>query len=382
MSDLNMDFLQDDTEFLEELADDSGKADDKTNNNTDDNNTDDNNKTDKNVDDKSDDKSDDKVDNKSDTSNTDDKSDNKTTNDDTSETPSNKFSLFASALKEEGVLDFNEKEDKIESVEDLAKLIENQIKKSEFSDLTNDQKEYLDYLENGFNTDEFKKNKKKFIEIENLKEENLEEKEDLQKNLIIRNYVESGINEEKAKKIADRSFDLNTNLEDSKEALSEIEEREKKRVEQEKKNKEEQIKKTQKKNKENLESLKSRVYDEESEILPGIKYNKNVADEVYKNLTEPVEYDENNRPISAIAKARKEEGELEFERKLNSLFVLTDGFKDFSAFSNSKKTNKVKEFEKSLKDNSTQTSGKGHSSSNSNSDFDSTLEELENLINQ
>lgn len=388
MSDLNMDFLQDDTEFLEEITESSEETqeekeareakeanDKKTSDKSDDDS--DGGKSNEDSKETNDKKTtDDNTDNS-----TNDSSDNKS-DDDSSKTPSNKFSLFASTLKDEGVLDFNEKEDKVESAEDLAKLIQDQIKKSEFSDLTNDQKEYLDYLENGFNTDEYKENKKKFIEIENLKEENLEEKEDLQKDLIIRNYIENGMNEEKAKKIADRSFDLNSNLEDSKEALAEIEEREKKRVEQEKKKRESDIKKTQEKNKQNLENLKKRVYDEENEILPGVKYNKNIADKVYKNLTEPVEYDENNRPISAIAKARKEEGELEFERKLNSLFVITDGFKDFSTFSNTKKTNKVKEFEKSLQDSSTKTSGKGHSSSNSNSDFDSTLEELENYINQ
>lgn len=379
MEELNMDFIQDDVEFLENLTEeesensDDKKNDDKSDNKTDDKDVDKTDKSDGGSNDETDD--DDKTDVKTD-SEKDDKGDDKKDGSDI-------YKSFAEGLKEEGVIDFEENVE-IKTSEDLAKLIQKEIEKNEFSGLSKDQKEYLESLESGFSTEEFQKNKESFLEIEKLKEENLEEKEDLQKQIMIRDFTESGISKERAEKLADRSFDLNKNLEDSKESLENIEKREKDRVEKEKENRKKEIENSKKNNQKILENLKQRVYDEEKEIVPGVKYNKNVADKIFKNLTEPVEYDDNNRPVSALAKEKKEDP-IEFDRKLNSIYVLTDGFKDFSIFEKSNKTKKMKNFEDRLKDSSHKTSGKGHSgntNSNNNEDFNQVLEELENSLNQ
>lgn len=282
--------------------------------------------------------------------------DNKSTPSDVTSTDNNSqpsaehLTLFASALAEEGVLSLDE-DDKIESFDDLAKVVEKTIRQNELAGLTPTQREYLKAIENGITHNEFVQTQQKIADVSNIKEETVKENEDLQKQLIAEDFISKGYSKEKAEKLAQRSFDLGENEADALEALKAKQESVLKEKEALEKQRAEDLKNQEKQVKETLEKVKKQVFDEKSEVIPGFKFNKKVAEEVYKSMTQPIDYAENGQPISRSQKLRMD-NPIDFEHKLNYLLVMTKDFTDFSAFDNTNKTKKSKQFLDKLTDSS------------------------------
>jgi hypothetical protein len=82
-----------------------------------------------------------------------------------------------------------------------------------------------------------------------------------------------------------------------------------------------------------------------TEILPGIKLNDTVKDNIYKSLTTVVDIDEYGQPLNNIAKARQEDP-IGFEIKLAYLWDITKGFSDWNTIVASGKKSAMKDFEK------------------------------------
>lgn len=80
------------------------------------------------------------------------------------------------------------------------------------------------------------------------------------------------------------------------------------------------------------------------EIIPGMKINNKVKNDLVKSLTTPVGKDMNGNPVNRIVAARME-NPLDFEIKLHYLFDITKGFKDFSKLVEKGKKDSIKEFE-------------------------------------
>jgi len=294
--------------------------------------------------------SDDKTNNKPD--NTSEEKSSETKNEE--EKNKSNLQLFAQSLKEESVISDIPEDHKFESFDDIAALIKNEIQKNEYSDLNEHQKEFLNKLKSGFDVNDFIESKTKENDVNSVDENKLKEDETLQKQLIKEDFVSKGYSQEKAEKLTQRSFDLGTNEEDAFEAFED----KKARLKEEEKQKESQKQKELEENQQRIEKLKSQikdtVFDEKNDILPGVKYNKSVADKVYDSMVNPVEY-KDNRGISVIEKARSE-NPIEFEKNLHALYHLTEGFKDFSVFKEPT-SKKSKEFLESLNSNSTVTNG-------------------------
>ena len=97
-----------------------------------------------------------------------------------------------------------------------------------------------------------------------------------------------------------------------------------------------------------LEDFKETL-EKTEEIIPGIKLNKIVKDQIFKTLTTPVTQDPNTgAPINAIAKARLEDP-INFEKNLAYVWLATKGFKDFSTLGSAGKKSAMSEFENALK---------------------------------
>lgn len=291
---------------------------------------------------------------------------------------SSEFSLFASALAEEGVLtNYDPEKDEVKDFDGLAELvkktIEENTKNNEFSDLNEEQKNFLQKLRNGFTIDDYVKTKTEEININNIKEDDLEENEDLQKQLIVEDLIESGIPKEKAEKLAQRSFDLGENEKDAKEALASKKVRFENSVKEQEKQRKALIENTKKQHEENIKRIKEKTFNEKEQPFKEIKFNKRIAEEVFKNITEPVGYTDKGEPISALSKARQEDP-LEFDYKLNYLFVLTDGFKDLSKIKSDSKSKAAEEFAKKIKQNNEG----GFNTSDLDADLESFLNEIEN----
>lgn len=264
------------------------------------------------------------------------------------------LTLFASALADEGVLTLD-KDTEIKSFDDIAKLVEKTIRENELSGLNETQKEYLKALENGFTVEEFKQQKTTQVNLDSIKEETVKESEDLQRQLITDDFLAKGYSQEKAEKLAKRSFDLGENEADALDALESKRKLAAEAVKLAEQKKADDAKQQQKTYEETVKKVKEIVFNEESEVIPGIKFNKKVADEVYDSIMKPAEVLEDGTQLSRAASVRMKDP-YGFETKLNTLLVLTKDFTDFSVFETNGKSDKAKEFVDKLK---TQSSSKG-----------------------
>lgn len=285
------------------------------------------------------------------------------------------LSLFASALAEEGVISLPEGKD-VKSYNDLVAAIQEEIKKNEFAGLNEKQKDYLNALSKGVSHDEYLKLSSKIEAVENITAESLKENEDLQKQLLVEDYISRGYSKEKAENLSQRSIDLNTLYEDSLESLNNKKESVKKEKEQTEKQRLADIENQKKQIVEIQEKIKKTVFDETAEVIPGIKFNKKVANEVYDALTKPAGYDENQQPITRAQKVRSEDP-IKFEHTLNTLLVLTKNFTDFGAFKTENNSKKAKEFVDKL---TTSSSAQARGFTNYDSNAEDDLEWIKNTL--
>ena len=262
---------------------------------------------------------------------------------------SEKYSLLASALLEEGVLpSLNEEKIKeIKSFEDIAKAFKEEIRLNEYAGLTEDRKEYLKALESGVPEYEFKNYKSKELDYSKITTEDLESDEDLRLSLIKEDFTSKGYSEEKAEKLARRSIELGEDLEDASEALEIKKEKIKNEFQQKVKAYEEKLKEQEKASKEQIENLKKMAFDEKNVLIPGHKYNTKFAEKVYNTITKPVGHTEDGRGYNAIMKERMEDP-VGFEYKISYLYNLTNGFKNFENIVKTATSNSVKKLDKLL----------------------------------
>lgn len=254
---------------------------------------------------------------------------------------------FASTLVEDGVLPSLDLEKaKIESTSDLIDAIRNEIKSNEFGNLTDLQKEALEAFRHGVPVETFAARKQEATKLSSITRDTLEDDFELRKELIKRDFLSKGYSEDKANKFVQRSIDLGEDIDDALEAL----ESQKKLVEMQTQREVEEAKKQEaaaiKDYEEQMKKLKDKVYNETNEVIPGIKFNKTIADQVYESMTKVVD-EVNGQPINRLVKDRLE-NPIEFEYKLHYLYTLTKGFKDFSKLMKTEKSKAIKDFESKL----------------------------------
>jgi hypothetical protein len=275
--------------------------------------------------------------------------DDEETPDDEGESSQNLYSTLASTLVEEGVLPSLDSNSKIETVDDLIDAFRNEIKVNEYSGLNETQKEYLTALENGIPEEVVKQHFNTQAQLGNITEDEIKENEELRQQLIVQDFMIKGYNEEKAKKLAQRSIDIGEDVTDALDALDGIKVFEK--TQYQKQSKEQEKIKAQKEaeDKKQIETFKKNVFDTK-EIIPGVQISTQVAQKVYDQAMKPVATLENGQQVNALMKARME-NPVDFETKLNYLFYVTKGFTDFSKIQKSQKRKAVESLDKVLQGN-------------------------------
>ena len=284
-----------------------------------------------------------------------------------SDTSSNFYSSIANALVEDGILQNLDKEEltKIQTAEDFAEVISNQIK-SQFDER---QKRVNEALELGVEPSEIQKYEK-FISILNgVTEEKLtlenEEGENLRKNLIYQDCLNKGFSKEKALKMVDRSIKAGTDIEDAREALQDNKDfynsQYNSMLEEARKADEEEKKKL----KQQADALKTSILEEDKAFVE-ITFDKATRQRVYDSICKPVYTDpESGEKFTAIQKYELEH-RTEFLKNIGLLFVLTDGFKDINRLVNDKVK---KETKKSLRNLEHTLSSRGNNLSGGNLSF-------------
>lgn len=288
----------------------------------------------------------------------------KTTKDDTKETPGkteqslssqNMLSSLTSALVETGVLSSLSEEEvgEIKDTESLLKAVEKQIKKNELADLSEEQKSYLEAVRAGVDAKTYVDSKSVLAQYKALTEDQIENNENLQFELLKRNFLVKGFDDKDAIKYAKLAYEAEDSIEEAKLALNSLVAHEEKvlqeKIDSEKANKQKQIEAETAK----LEELKSKI-NTASDIIPGIKINSLTKEKVFESMTNIVKVDGANN-YNEVMDAYKNDPD--YKVKLHAIHVATKGFTDFSKFEKTTKSKAVMNLKEQLDQQGTASSG-------------------------
>lgn len=262
----------------------------------------------------------------------------------------NLFNSLAALLAEKGLLSSVNSDSSIETEDDFISLFKNEIKTSEYSDLTDSQKQYLEQLREGIPHQKIEKDLYDSSRLESITEDVINEDADLRQRIIFQDLINKGFTEERARKNLQRSIELEQDAEDAMEALESIKSYEANRVEKENLSIKEQNALRSDQESKRLESLKKRIKSTD-EVIKNFKITDAVKEKVEKNMFDVVGTDpETNRQENSLLKYRRENPE-DFEHKLYYLFTITNGFQNFDSLVKNTKSQALKDLEKAVRSN-------------------------------
>lgn len=251
----------------------------------------------------------------------------------------NLYSSLAKALGEEGFLpDLNYEE--IDSFDKLGDQIRDANKKtlsnalgfdiSNVNELNDLQKEYLNALSQGIPAEKFIQAKQSELDINSITDADLENNEELRKNIIINGYMAKGVTEAKAVKLAQMHIDLAEDVVEAKSQRDELKQaviaNNQREFEYQKQLAEDRIKQQ----KSYEESLKKSFY-ETDKLGNTFDIPKQLKDKMYDSIVRPVAKLDDGTLVNAITKYQVE-NPIDFQHKMAWLFTITDGFKKFDSF--------------------------------------------------
>lgn len=264
---------------------------------------------------------------------------------------SSPFTPFAKLLVEEGATPNLNLEEFDGTPEGLVKAVQNEIEYNinMYKEGLNPKVKWLqENLEEGVALEQLLSIDKQRVALDAINEETLNSDESLQKQ-IVREYLKESTKFSDAliDKQIERLEATNDLAEEAKTSFTELKTLNAAKEQEAKATAQQQREAYQKQQQEILDNFKSSL-DKTEEIIPGLKLNQSVRDQIFKTLTTPVTKDPTTgAPMNAIAKARLEDP-INFEKNLAYVWLVTKGFKDFSTLSSSGKKTAMKELEDAL----------------------------------
>lgn len=269
----------------------------------------------------------------------------------TDDEESSLFTPYVKLLVDEGVFSVTDVEKFDGTVEGLKKAMSDEV--GYYVDQYKEQmpqevKRLLDGYEQGVPFDEMIKISSDRIRYDNIEEAKLTDDVDMQKKLVLDYLDQTTQLPDKLKSKMIEQFEDSMELEDqSKMALGELkniqDNKEREAITQQEAQKVEF-----QKQQELIVNNLNRHINDTSEIIPGLKLNQKMKDDIRTNLTVPVEYDNYGNPINKLGKYMRD-NPIEGEVVLNYIFELSNGFQDWSPFSKAGKSQAIKEMESAAK---------------------------------
>jgi hypothetical protein len=244
------------------------------------------------------------------------------------------YSSLAAEFKAKGILsNLDLDKDKISSMDD----INNAISKEVESRLSQRNKTIEDAVNAGIPAEEVSKQLESIGKLKAITDEYVSQdgNEEFRMNVIAQDFINKGFNKEKALSMAQRSIDSGDDVEDALNALKEI-------IGSEEGKLNDSINAKKADETSALTNIKSYV-DKDEEIIPGVKLTLTQKQELYDQITTDLGNKEN-----AFVQAQKADP-LGSRMKLEALFYLTKGLKDFSIFGQAKETSISKGIESLLR---------------------------------
>lgn len=254
------------------------------------------------------------------------------------------YSSLAAEFKANGALSGLEDTSNIKSIEDINKAIEEEVERR----LGDTNKKVLEAKGAGAELDEVTEVSNSIEGLKSYTEDNIIQNRNLRLNVIAHDFMSKGVEEDKAKELATRSVESGKDIEDAKYALNSL-------IKSQEKKLEDLVQDAKDKELKNLNDIKEFVHSDK-EIIPGIKLSKNQQEELYSQMTTDTGSREN-----AFMKAQKEDP-MGSRIRLETLFYLTDGLKDFSVFGKKAETKITNKIDNLLKGSKFAQSGKSGAS--------------------
>ena len=264
------------------------------------------------------------------------------------------YSSIAKAFAEEGIFpDLDEDTiSKVETPEDLRKLVDEQIKAS----LDEKQKRIDEALNAGVEPDTIRQYEGALNYLDSLTDDTItaetEEGEKLRKQLIYQDFINRGYSKERASREVQKSLNGGTDVDDAKEALKSNKEYFKSKYDEvvEDAKKEEEAEVT--KRKELATQLKNSILTDKK-VFGEIEVDKATRQRIYDNIAKPVYKDPDTGEMLTAIQRYEIEHRTEFLKNLGLIFTLTDGFKTLDGLVKGKVRKEVKkgfrELENTLK---------------------------------
>ena len=270
--------------------------------------------------------------------------------DDTTSSPP-LYKSLASYLQTEGVLTSvdSSKLEKVETIQDLADLIADEVKSKELSDLTDLQKQAVEAFRSGIDVEAFQKQKTVENNLDSITEDVINSDQELRSQLIYQDFINQGFSEQKAQRFTDLSIQADNDIDDAKEALENIKKGVKEKFEEEQKFKVSQKQKEQEEYNASQKLIEKTILETE-EPLKGIKVNETVRKQILTTMMNPVSKNPNTG-INENQLMKDQRENKDFSLRLYAAYALSKGFTDFSYFGKKERTNEIKNIEKALKNN-------------------------------
>lgn len=267
-----------------------------------------------------------------------------------SESPNkNLYSSLATALIEEGVFPDLSDEDAsdIKDAEDFVKIVDKQVQ----AKLTEKQRRIDEALNANIEPTEIRKyeNVLNYLDSinDNILSDESEQGENIRKQLIYQDYINSGFSKERAEKMVRKSIEAGTDIEDAKEALAgnkEFFESQYNNLVKEAKQQEENLIKARKQEAENLK--KSILEDQK--VFGEFVVDKPTRQKVFDVISKPIYKDPNTGEFLTALQKYERENKIDFIKNLGLVFTLTDGFKNMDKLVEGKVKKEVKKGMKDL----------------------------------
>lgn len=273
---------------------------------------------------------------------------------------SSPFYSLANALREEGALQSvdDEKLKNIDNAKDLVDLLSDEFEESKNSYLSNLEataKEAAEAIEKGVPLEQFKEAKAEEQYYENTSKEDLQESEDLQKEILKQDYKRRGFSDERADKIIKNLEDTGELQDESETSLKELKESKKQETEQLKQQAEQERQEQEKQRKQELNKLHENIQSK-NEIIPGLELKGKTKDKIYESMTTPVGQDGEGNPLDAVMQAWINDPD--YPVKVHYLHQITNGFTDFSKLINTSKKKAVEDLNQAVNTGGNKAPGK------------------------
>lgn len=287
------------------------------------------------------------------------------------------FNSLAATLVEEGVLTaVDESSIKgIKSVEDFVKIMKDQIKAQEFSDLTATQKEILTGIREGASEDTVAQFKNAMTQLDAIDDNLITTNVEVQKDLVYQDFLSKGFSKERAAAQVDRAVKGGFLMEDAKEAHVNLKTVVTARFNASKQKDIDAAANADKKALKDAETLKETILG--AKKIMDIDVPEATRKEVYEEMMRHVSINpETKKPENALMKYQRE-NPTEFSQKLYFLWKASKGFSDLSYFGQKKATSTIKNLERAIKE-STHVAGGGDPSFND--DVNVSLLDIQDIV--